>query len=136
TGADTVDAGAGDDYIQVYLQNSGAADHTLTLGSGRDEVDIRSTNSTSTNYAAAIITDFAPGFGGDVINLNSVINSSLTGWDGSTNPFDPSVGFLQLIQSGSDVILQIDPNGGGNNWRDLVVFQNTTLANFTTDNFT
>ena len=45
--ADTVDAGAGDDYIQVYLLNSGAADHTLTLGSGRDEVDIRSTTSTS-----------------------------------------------------------------------------------------
>ncbi|MCB1521396.1 MAG: cadherin-like domain-containing protein, partial [Hyphomicrobiaceae bacterium] len=136
TGADTVDAGAGDDYIQVYLLNSGAADHTLTLGSGRDEVDIRSTTSTSTTIPAAIITDFAPGFGGDVINLNSVINSSLTGWDGSTNPFDPSVGFLQLIQSGSDVILQIDPNGGGDNWRDLVVFQNTTLANFTDANFT
>ncbi|MEZ5908176.1 MAG: tandem-95 repeat protein [Hyphomicrobiaceae bacterium] len=136
SGSDTVDAGAGDDYVEVSLQNFGSPDHTLTLGSGRDEVRLFSTTSTSTSFAAAIITDFTPGFGGDVVNLDYVINNNLTGWDGSTNPFDPSVGFLQLIQSGADVLLQIDPNGGGNDWRNLVVFQNTTLASFTDANFT
>jgi hypothetical protein len=42
---------------------------------------------------------------------------------------------LQLTQDGADTVLQIDPNGGGDNFRDLIRFQNTTAAAFKSGNF-
>jgi Ca2+-binding RTX toxin-like protein len=91
-----------------------------------------------TNGSAVImVTDFTPGAGGDQLGIGTSdgILSSLSGWDGSANPF--GAGFLRLVQNGADTDLQWDQNGptGGMTYTTLVHFQNTNAGDFTSGNF-
>jgi Ca2+-binding RTX toxin-like protein len=84
------------------------------------------------------VTDFTPGAGGDILEIlgdEGALLSLLSGWDGTSNPF--GAGFLQLVQSGADTLLQWDQDGTANgaNWDTLVVFQNTDATTFTEANF-
>jgi Ca2+-binding RTX toxin-like protein len=58
----------------------------------------------------------------------------LTGWDSGSNPFGE---FLRLRQVGSDTLLEWDRDGaaGGSGWETLVVFQDTSVGDFTNANF-
>src|SRR5690349_9335280 len=121
SGSGTVDGGAGSDVVTL----SGTA--TVTLGSEQDTLSVDA-------FSQVIVTDFATGAGGDKLALNQILNS-LVGYDGS-NPF--GTGYLRLTQDGSDTLLEIDLDGAGavNSHTMLLRLQNTTAANFTSDNFT
>ena len=113
----TIDAGSGDDI--VYLAS--ARSYLVTLGDGIDELSFR------LNYApasATVVADFQPGT--DRLSLD--FKTFLTTWTGDANPF--GTGYAQLSQSGGNVVLRIDRDGGGNSFQDFLVFQNQSLANF------
>lgn len=107
----------------------------LTLGSGRDVVTLES----SLAYAASglpRITDFPAGTAGDSFDWASYLNTTLTGWDGSSNPFGSS-GYIRLVQSGAYTLLQVDRNGttGGTNYVTLAVLENVTASQLVATNF-
>ncbi|WP_376739220.1 calcium-binding protein, partial [Azospirillum sp. B4] len=78
-------------------------------------------------HISLTVTDFQPGT--DKVTLTSYLAGVLTGWSSTLNPF--AAGYLRLTQSGTDTLLQIDPNGGRDSWTTLVTFQNTTATSFT-----
>ncbi|NBT41453.1 MAG: tandem-95 repeat protein [Alphaproteobacteria bacterium] len=135
---DTIDGGYGDDILSggndsdVITGGDGAdtitggedAD-TLTGGSGQDIFVY-----TSRNDEGDIITDFVAGAGGDLLDLRPLFqNLGYTGAD----PFGE--GWLELQQVGSDLKVNLDRNGGGDNYSDtLVTLQNVNIADFITQN--
>ncbi|MBC7953690.1 MAG: cadherin-like domain-containing protein [Rhodospirillaceae bacterium] len=126
---DIIDAGAGDDTINTG--GYGGTD-TVTTGTGRDTVVIQRMAGTA---ATAIITDFTAGDGGDAIDLNQFQQSYLQGWDGHANPF--GTGFLRVVQSGADTLLQVDTDGfsGSIQWRSLAVLAGVDATALTAANF-
>lgn len=80
------------------------------------------------------ITDFATAAGGDRIDLANLVSTGvLSGWDNASNPFG-SAGYLRLVQSGSDTLLQIDQDGGGNSWATVLEFDDTSVGDLTAHN--
>ena len=117
SGANVLQGGAGRDLL---IGGSGADE--LLGDSGRDTLrgDLGPDRLTGGGgadvflYTAAdqgvdTITDLAPN---DRIDVSQV----LTGFDGATS--DPS-DFVNLVDAGADAILQVDPNGGGDQFVDL-----------------
>ncbi|HYJ31392.1 MAG TPA: Ig-like domain-containing protein [Allosphingosinicella sp.] len=130
-GAQTIDGGGGNDTIRLYYRSSAS---TITTGSGSDTIEL---SYADVGTAAIVVTDFTPGAGGDIFKLSGndgSLLSLLSGWDGTSNPFGSS-GFLRLEQSGADTLLQWDPDGGGDNWETLAVFENSDAGDFTDANF-
>jgi Ca2+-binding RTX toxin-like protein len=128
----TVDAGTGDDLVTVQLgADAQPTTLSITLGTGRDTLRLFDLRQVVT------VTDFQAGAGGDVINFRWTLDQWVQGWDGASNPFAAD-GFMRLVQSGADTILQINRHGlfGINGWSDWLVLQNTTVASFTAENFT
>jgi Ca2+-binding RTX toxin-like protein len=112
-GADTITGGSGND--------------TLTGGTGIDTFDYNALTD-----AADSITDFTAGAGGDKIDIDTLL--TVLGYNGA----DPlAAGYVNLLQSGADVQIQIDSDGGGDNFATmLVTLQNVTAGNITlADNF-
>ena len=78
---------------------------------------------------AISITDFTVGSGGDILDINGLLNAS-TGYS-SGNPFDLALGYLRLVQSGADAILQWDRDGAAvatNTWKTVVTLKNIDLT--------
>lgn len=122
----TISGGTGNDHV-FLVHNS---DVTLSLGTGTDLVEF--TEFLRGMIETVTITDFETGASGDVIDLEAMLANVLTNWNGVDNPF--STGHLRLIQKGTDTLLQIDYDGGGNSWNDLVQFQNTNVTDITDQN--
>jgi Ca2+-binding RTX toxin-like protein len=146
----TLDGGSGDDIISVIGQvaamiiggdgsdtvyyDTAITSATLTLGAGTDYV--RPTNIYAIPATAITITDFAAGNAGDVIDIAydglGWLKYFLTGWD-QTNPF--ATGFMRTVQSGSDTLVQVDRNGGGDSWQTFVILSNVSASALTAFNF-
>jgi VCBS repeat-containing protein len=133
-GAQTIDGGDGDDVIRHIYRSSASS---ITTGLGSDSIELLNAN---VGAAAIVVTDFTAGSGAghDIFRLSGdegSLLSLLSGWDGSTNPFD--AGFFRLQQNGSDTLLQWDQDGAGtdSDWETLVLFQNTDSDDFTDANF-
>jgi Ca2+-binding RTX toxin-like protein len=112
-GADTIIGGSGND--------------TLTGGTGIDLFDYNALTD-----AGDAITDFTAGAGGDKIDIDTLL--TVLGYGGA----DPlAAGYVQLMQVGADVQVQIDSDGGGDSFATtLITLQNVTATNVTlTDNF-
>lgn len=145
-----IEGGAGDDQVSYYGYTLGSAAIDLgdgadrialgngfnavrvALGAGRDTVAL----SPFASQNAPVFTDFAGGAAGDAFELGSSFTANLTNWDGS-NPFGPS-GHLRLVQSGANVLFQVDRDGAaGNNFafQTLAVLENTDGAQLTAANF-
>ena len=91
---------------------------------------------------AGVVVNSFDAAGGEVLDVNSILGgggglSSLTGWDGSTNPFSagPGGGFFRLRQDGADVVFDIDSNGGGDAFIPVVRFTSVDVNAFTGANF-
>ena len=129
--SDIVDAGAGNDTVQIYLQGNSLdiSNPEITLGTGTDTLELSYTSANA--YAYAIVTDFD--VSEDRVLINSFVNNNLVGWDGASNPF--GAGYMRLVQNGTETLLQGDTNGGGDNYITIAKFQNTTASTFSDANF-
>ncbi|WP_121628985.1 Ig-like domain-containing protein [Tropicibacter alexandrii] len=133
---DDVDAGAGDDLVMLYLNGgwsaSNAQSTSVTLGAGADVVEVERYSSISA-FNDVNITDF--NVSEDSIRFDDFLAQRLIGWDGASNPFGAS-GYLQLVDDGmGNTILQVDSNGGGDTFVDLITFEGVAASSFTASNF-
>ena len=95
SGSDLVDGGEGDDLIYT---SGGGGTQTITGGAGRDTLRFGESTVGELRF-----TDFAAETGGDILDLDSLINSSASvGAYAGGNPFDASVGVLRLVRQGVD----------------------------------
>jgi Ca2+-binding RTX toxin-like protein len=85
-----------------------------------------------------IVTDFAVGAGGDIIDFSALLGAN-TGYI-SGNPFNAELGYLRLVEDSSgNSLLQWDANGvadaSGEGWRTVITLQNTSAATLSLLNF-
>jgi Ca2+-binding RTX toxin-like protein len=120
-----INAGDGIDRVEI---GSGRGTQTITLGLGADTLHIGGHQPYYSGYSTTV-TDFATGSTGDQLSLQGYFSSSVTGWDGATNPF--AAGYLRLVQSGTSALLEIDRNGGGDAYELFVTFENADALTFT-----
>ncbi len=124
------DMGDGDDEVDVA--GVWGSHVELTLGAGRDIVSIPAFHSTSIGQANVEIMDFETGANGDRIDWLDLLSFVLTGWDQSSSPF--ASGHVRLVQSGADARLQIDLDGGGDEYVTLLTFRDRQVSDFTFEN--
>ena len=105
-GSNSIDAGAGNDRITVYSTNPGESS-TITGGAGSDTYVLSPDGVTGHEI---IITDFAAGAGGDILDIDALLTNS-TGYSGG-NPFGTQ-GYLKLVTEGNDTLLKWDSDGAG-----------------------
>jgi Ca2+-binding RTX toxin-like protein len=120
--------GDGNDVVGVGTARGAV---TITLGPGADEVQL-GTFLGDWLGGPITVSDFVPGAGGDVLRLHLFLTQYLVNWDGNANPF--ATKHLRLVQAGADAILQIDRDGGGNAFVNLVTFRNVSATAFTAHN--
>jgi choice-of-anchor C domain-containing protein len=78
------------------------------------------------------IDSFTKGAGGDVLQLHDVLSSVNAPHDGTAF----TGGYLRFAASGSDTLVQLDANGGGDSFLTLATLSNTLLAQADTANYT
>ena len=130
-GSNVLDGGAGDDVFYVQVLDTGSS--TVTGGSGRDSY-LLSAGASNQDYR---ITDFAVGANGDLIEVDGLL--SLSGIGGFyTGGNASALGFVRLLQSGADTLLQWDRDGaavGAHGWVTQITLQNVAATSVTSDNF-
>jgi Ca2+-binding RTX toxin-like protein len=117
--------GAGDDQVDIEFLGGTA---TFTLGTGRDTVYIGDGNVGKLGAVSIILTDYELGPAGDRIAILGFMSRNFTGWDQSLSPF--LTGYARLVQSGADLLLQFDINGGGNGYSTIITFKDRAAASF------
>jgi Ca2+-binding RTX toxin-like protein len=147
-----IDAGSGNDIVSLSLLGSATeSKHTVTLGAGQDIIQFAGIGSgASTIDHGNVVTDFEVGNSGDKFEmtqwLNGVIpatgganptpaNPTLVGYTANSDPF--ASGHLRLVQSGTDLLLQVDRDAGGSAHGFVTVFKisNGYTGGFTAYNF-
>ena len=128
-----LDMGDGNDLVEIGISQPGTAwvtrgDFEISLGGGQDTLTLGYVVETS-----IVISDFATGSSGDIFRYEAF--DILRAWNGADNLF--TTGHLQLMQDGTDTLLLLDDNGqvSGLLGREIVRFENTSVADFTTENF-
>jgi Ca2+-binding RTX toxin-like protein len=105
----------------------GAGNDTMTGGTGMDIFDYNMLAQDGTD----VITDFTAGAGGDKLDMHDLL--SALGYGGVMPITD---GFVGLMQSGADTLVQVDFNGGANSFTTLLTLENVNAMNVTLmDNF-
>ncbi|HEX8622867.1 MAG TPA: M10 family metallopeptidase C-terminal domain-containing protein [Allosphingosinicella sp.] len=150
-----VNAGSGDDTLSLSLLGSASeSKHIVTLGDGQDIIQLAGIGSpASTVDHGNVVTDFQVGNAGDRFEmtqfLNGVIpastppapaapipeNPTLVGYTANSDGF--ASGHLRLVQSGTDLLLQVDRDAGGaaHGFVTLFTIANGYTGGFTTFNF-
>lgn len=106
-GRDTLEGGSGDDLLA-----GGAGDDLLEGGTGADRFYFGSVSD-----GVDRIADFRAAR--DVIDIADL----LEGFDPSASDLDD---FVQLVESGTDTVLRVDADGGGDKFQDLAILQGVT----------
>ncbi|MFL6845742.1 MAG: beta strand repeat-containing protein [Allosphingosinicella sp.] len=125
-----IDLGVGDDRVYFYTTFLGAAN--VTLGAGRDSIEFSDYSASFHAGSSVTVADFAAGPGGDTVLLKAFLTAWLTNWDKVTNPF--LTGHVRLVQSGSSTLLQLDRDGGGDDFTTRVTLANTNAAELRPEN--
>ncbi len=151
----TIDAGAGNDLVDVSLNSSSGQEAALTvnLGSGDDRLVLRSLSNrgsvvtlgagrdvvelpvglASGALGPLTFTDFQTGASGDRLDWNLFLESELS-IQGDTD-FEAFIQeHARLLQVGNDTHLQVSELGYSEQFRTIAVFQNTQATSFTFDN--
>jgi Ca2+-binding RTX toxin-like protein len=115
----SIDLGAGDDVFSLF----GSA-LNVTLGPGHDTVQIAVFSGIST-FKAPNILDFNPAEDKIDGGFADFLTSGLSNWNGA-NPFGD--GHYRFVAEGAGSALQIDVNGGGDSYVDLLKFPNLALS--------
>src|SRR3954471_15710631 len=116
---------------------SSVNNYQITLGSGADilQLGVGSSAANSTDVAATApssrVTDFEVGNAGDKFEMTNFLNLGLTGYTANSNAF--ADGHLRLLQSGSDLLLQVDRDGVGATNAFVTIF---AISNGYTGGFT
>jgi Ca2+-binding RTX toxin-like protein len=138
----TVNAGSGNDLVSISMRGAaGVNNYQLTLGAGADIIQfgVGSNAANSTDVAisnrANRVTDFQVGNAGDKFEMTNFLNFGLTGYTANSNAF--SSGHLRLVQSGTDLLLQVDRDGAGatNGFVTVFAISNGYTGGFTAFNF-
>jgi Ca2+-binding RTX toxin-like protein len=131
-GDDVSSAGEGDDLVLV---SDPAELDRVTLGSGSDVLRLGADAAPIVpgRVGRLVITDFAPGAGGDALDLRAYVDGQLLAYTVNANPF--ASGHLRVVQSGGDVLLQVDRDGGGDAFLTLLTLQAVQAWSLTADNF-
>lgn len=110
-GSDNVDAGDGDDVVCLDVSIRGAQ---VTLGGGQDSLILRAESGPSAQ-GISYLTDFDTASDGDWLNLRELLSGP--GFSGLTAGADAfASGHLRLVQTGTDTLLQVDLDGGGDDF--------------------
>jgi VCBS repeat-containing protein len=115
-GNDFLSGGAGDDILI-----GGLGSDTMTGGSGDDTFVIG-----ADSLGGSIddfITDFEAGVSGDILDLTELLNGLASSTDLETG------GYVQIVQNGANAEVQVDVDGGANNFQTVAVLQNHTFTN-------
>jgi Ca2+-binding RTX toxin-like protein len=99
---DSLTGGAGADALL-----GGTGNDTLTGGGGRDVFLFADNGAANADQ----ILDYSSS-DGDIVDLSAVLDSHF-------GPADNPADFARVIQSGSNVIVQVDADGTGVNWTDV-----------------
>lgn len=126
--AATIDGGEGNDRITVDGRGSEDGGYRITLGAGSDTLGLRYlTASTETLSAGIVVTDFLAGIDGDVVDIGSLLTSNLfLVGPGAGNPF--LSGHLRLTQTDAGTLLEVDRDGGGNEFITLLTMAGVTTS--------
>jgi Ca2+-binding RTX toxin-like protein len=147
-----VDAGSGNDTLSLSLLGTATeSKHTVTLGAGQDIIQLAGIGSgASTVDHGNLVTDFAVGNAGDKFEMTQFLNGVIPAVGGANPvPANPTLvgyaagsdgfasGHLRLVQSGTDLLLQVDRDSGGAAHGFVTVFAiaNGYTGGFTTFNF-
>jgi Ca2+-binding RTX toxin-like protein len=150
-----INAGSGNDTLSLSLLGSATeSKHTVTLGDGQDTIQLAGIGSgASTVDHGNVVTDFQVGNAGDRFEmtqfLNGVIPGSTPAPPAPPIPANPTLvdytansdafasGHLRLVQSGTDLLLQVDRDAAGaaHGFVTLFTIANGYTGGFTTFNF-
>jgi Ca2+-binding RTX toxin-like protein len=132
-GNNVIDAGAGNDFFTVgdAVPETVSRD-TVTGGLGNDLYSLTEVER-SQDYR---VMDFAVGPGGDILDVGRVmaVSTEEGGYSGG-NPF--ALGYLRLLQSGGDTLVQWDQDGAAGTRRlvTLIRLVGVDRDDITSDNF-
>ena len=142
TGQATLTGGAGDDTFNLTLNAVGQS-ATASGGAGRDQFNLNAKGAVQLSLGDGVdtvtlgaqhsglvtISDFQAGDQGDVLDVYAYLQTALTGWDQSVNPF--GAGLARLSFASGSTTVQIK---SGAVWKDAVVLQNVVASNLTAHN--
>jgi len=115
-GADLLEGGAGNDVIVGNGGNDviagGTGNDTLTAGGGSVRFDFAESGSSNVDT----IADYSAK-SNDTIDVSSLL-------DANFGPGSTISNFARLVQSGSNVTVQVDPSGSSSAWSDVAVLSN------------
>ncbi len=123
----TISLDAGGDYVSI----AGTGNVSVDFGSDTD-IDLLTFDVSGGDPGLVTISNFTAGTGGDALALGDLLLNVLVGWDES-NPF--AGGFLRVLQSGANTLVQYDVDGGGNGYQTLVTLAGVQASQLRGDNF-
>ena len=141
----TVNSGTGADLVSISMRGATSVNnYQITLGSGADIIQFGagSNAAASTDVMTTVrtsrVTDFEVGNAGDKFEMTTYLANGVLAGSGyvSANGAFAS-GHMRLTQSGTDLLVQVDRDGGGgvNSFVTVFAISNGYTGGFTAFNF-